>query len=213
MRKTIRFFFSAFIIIASVTLSGAYASAQVLINEFMADPARDWDGDGEYSYRNDEWLEIVNAGEVSVDISGLLVSDGTGVPAWRYGFSGSLGPGEVKVVYGSDSRAWEESNGFPVYGLSLNNDGDGIMLFSVTGSDTVMIDSVEFSNSAAEDDRSVGRSATDRSAWEIFDAYNPCSESCDPPGGGCVPTPGQANDCVTALGRSSWGRIKKVLDR
>jgi len=44
------------------------ASAQIAINEVLGDPARDWDGDGTVDVRGDEWVEIVNLGEQSVDL-------------------------------------------------------------------------------------------------------------------------------------------------
>ena len=182
--------------------------AQILLNEFMADPARDWDGDGEYSSRDDEWIEVINAGDSEVDLSGYMISDGAEGYSWRYAFSGILSPGEVFVVYGSDSRAWEEANDFPVYGLSLNNAGDRISIFRVAGNDTVLVDHIDFVDNAAEDDRSVGRVAGDPETWRQFDAFTPCPGSCNPPGNGCVPTPGFINDCITSTEDVSWGLIK-----
>jgi hypothetical protein len=49
-----------------------------LLNEIMADPARDWDGDGTYSYRNDEWVEIVNPGPGTLDLAGYFLADEVG---------------------------------------------------------------------------------------------------------------------------------------
>jgi hypothetical protein len=184
------------------------SSAQVLINELMPDPARDWDGDGTYDYRNDEWIEIVNAGNGAVELSTYLLRDAGDSWNWRYGFSGLLAPGEALVVYGSDSRAWEESAGFPVFGLSLNNTGDELHLCRIQGSDTVTVDSVVFGRHAV-DDRSLGR-IDGPPGWELFDALNPCGDSCDPPGNGCLPTPGSANGCATSSAGSSWGMIKRI---
>ena len=208
MRKVFRFFIPVSLIVLILLVAVTTAEAQVVINEFMPDPARDWDGDGEYNYRDDEWVEILNTGESAVDLSGYLISDGTGLPVWRYGFSGIIGPGETVVVYGSDSRAWEESNGQPVYGLSLNNAGDQVSLYRISGMDTVLVESVPYNDKAAGDDRSIGRSVLTGEAWELFDAYNPC-QSCDPTGNGCIPTPGQANTCTTGTGDDSWGSIKQ----
>lgn len=197
------------VLVAFPPLSGA----DILINEFMGDPARDWDGDGEYNYRDDEWLEIVNTGSLSVDLGGYFISDGEGYPVWRYGFSGVLSAGQVLVIYGSDSRAWEEASGMPVYGLSMNNAGDRLSIYRVEGVDTVLVDSCQYGNLAAEDDRSLGRSVDSPETWEIFDAYNPCTDSCDPSGNGCIPTPGQVNSCTTSAADVSWGRIKNTYLR
>ena len=209
MRKVFRFFIHVTFLIIILLAAAATAGAEVLINEIMADPARDWDGDGEYNYRDDEWIEILNAGSSSVDLSDYLLSDGDGEPVWRFGFAGTLMPDATLVVYGSDSRAWEESNGQPVYGLSLNNTGDQVSLYKIEGGDTVQLEGVVFSDKIAEDDRSLGRNILELGAWELFDAYNPCAVNCDPVGNGCMPTPGFANGCTTAVGDDSWGSIKR----
>ncbi len=112
------------------------------------------------------------------------------------------------IVYGSDSRAWEESAGFPIYGLSLNNAGDEICLYRIEGEDTTLVDLCAFGDKAADDDRSLGRGPIAPHAWFMFDGLNSCSDPCDPPACGCDPTPGQPNDCETAAGSESWGAIK-----
>ncbi len=210
MRKAFRFLFLLVILAVSITAAGRPVSAQVVLNEFMADPASDWDGDGVYSYRDDEWVEIANHGSAAVDLSGYYICDGEGPPVWRYGFTGLLTPGGVVVVYGSDSRAWEESAGFPIYGFSLNNTGDELRLYRVAGEDTVLVDSYAFGDKAAEDDRSVGRQPRLSDAWAMFDGLNPCSDPCDPPSSGCNPTPGWANDCEAEIRSESWGAIKSL---
>jgi hypothetical protein len=207
MKRMFRFLFTACLAVVLIGLTTNCAEGQILISELMPDPARDWDGDGAYNYRDDEWIEIVNAGDQSVDLNGYIIRDGGDNGTWRYGFSGIINPGQTFIVYGSDSRAWEESNGFPVYGLSLNNSGDEIFLCTVADGETLTVDTVSFGRSAS-DDRSVGRSSDDISIWVMFDAWNPCPESCDPAGNGCLPTPGRYNTCVTATGPRSWGDIK-----
>ena len=208
MRKAFRFFVYSVVLVVTSTVSGGVGSAQVVINEFLADPARDWDGDAVYSYRDDEWIEIANIGSLAVNLDGYLFADGEDSPVWRYGFTGMLEPGAIMVVYGSDSRAWEESNGFPIYGLSLNNAGDSVSLYRVSGTDTILVDAYRYGDRAAEDDRSVGRDPRNIDDWYIFDSLNPCPDTCDPPGCGCVPTPGSANDCSTGSRYESWGMIK-----
>jgi len=208
MRRVFRFFVATLVFLFTFLVVAVTGHAQVLINEFLADPARDWDGDDQANYRDDEWVEIINFGSTEVDCSGFLLADGEGEPVWRYGFSGILAPREVRVIYGSDSRAWEESNGFPMYGLSLNNAGDRLSLYRVSGSETLLVDTFTYGDRAAEDDRSVGRGAQTPDTWFIFDAYNPCPDNCDPAGSGCIPTPGLSNDCITGTELESWGKIK-----
>jgi hypothetical protein len=209
MRRMFRFFvYLCVVLSASAALTGI-SHGQILINEYMPDPARDWDGDGVYDYRSDEWVEIVNTGDSAIDLTGFLLRDGGDAILWRYGFSGELAPGETRVVYGSDALAWEESNGFPSYGLSLNNAGDEIFLCSIVGADTLIVDTAAYGRSAV-DDRSIGRTVADLSVWAIYDAWNPCTDSCSPSGNGCIPTPGSVNDCTTALAERSWGSIKMI---
>ncbi|MBN1885718.1 MAG: lamin tail domain-containing protein [Candidatus Krumholzibacteriota bacterium] len=201
-------FFVAVAVLAACAAMPTAATSQIVINEILADPARDWDGDGEYDYRNDEWVEILNAGSEPVDLAGYLIADGAEGPAWRFGLAGVLEPGGVVVVYGSDSRAWEESTGNAIYGLSLNNTGDVVRLFRVAGGDTVLVDGREYVARAAENDRSFGRRADDPGTWVVFDALNPCPAESEPPGTGCLPTPGAPNHCLTATDGASWSLIK-----
>jgi acetyl esterase/lipase len=120
---------------------------QVLINEVLADPAHDWDGDGTYQFRNDEWVEVVNAGSQVLSLDGLYLSDAT--DDFHFGFAGSLEPGGIRLVYGSDSVAWESANGASTVGLSLNNagvsGGSGIpvLILQGTGDTVVTPDSQE----------------------------------------------------------------------
>ncbi len=207
MRKIFRFSIHLTLLVIILLAVAVSAGAQVVINEIMADPARDWDGDGEYNYRDDEWIEIMNSGSSTVDLSGYLISDGDDDPVWRFGFAGILQPGATRVVYGSESREWEESNGQAVYGLSLNNTGDQVSLYRVAGGDTVLVESVVFNDKVAEDDRSLGRSIVEPGVWVLFDGLNPCS-GCVPAGNGCLPTPGYENGCPAAAGDDSWGSIK-----
>lgn len=212
MRMMFRFLFQITLFIAVSAAMTGISSGQVLINEYMPDPARDWDGDGAYDYRSDEWVEIINTGDSSVDLNTFLLRDAGDQVLWRYGFSGYLAPGETRVVYGSDAVAWEESNGFPAYGLSLNNAGDEIILCRVMEAETLVVDTAGFGRSAV-DDRSIGRTLADAGIWAIYDAWNPCSDSCSPPGNGCIPTPGEVNDCITSVAERSWGSIKMIETR
>jgi hypothetical protein len=210
MRKIFRF--CLFLAFFSITAIGCFSecAAQLALNELLVDPARDWDGDGALSSRDDEWVEIINLGNASVDLAGYRLADGEGRPVWRYGFSGVLEVGAVRVVYGSDARAWEEANSFPVYGLSLNNAGDRIALYRIAGTDTAIVDSYTFAEAAARDDRAIGRRSDTPAVWVVFDAHNPCTATCVPAGSGCYPTPGSVNTCTTATESQSWGSIKSI---
>lgn len=208
MRKVFRFCIPLAMLLG-VSIAGSRATcAQVAINEFVADPARDWNGDSAVNSRDDEWIEIINLGSAVVDLSAYRLSDVDGPRLMRYGFAGTLEPGAVRVVYGSDSKAWEEANGHPAYGLHLNNTGDRVSLFRINGSDTALVDSYTYAEAPTKDDRSVGRRSDNPSLWVVFDGLNPCTSGCDELGTGCSPTPGARNSCTTPVHSETWGRIK-----
>ena len=178
----------------------------VVLNEILAGPARDWDGSGAFSSRDDEWVEIVNAGASPVDLSGWLVTDADKLP--RYAFSGTLAPGEIRLVTGKMSYDWEKATGQPAYGLSLGNSGDSVILWRVMGADTVQVDGYTFKSHEAAADRSVGRSV-DTGQWQLFDGLDPYTGTLMPAGNTCSPTPGEPNVCsVSPVHPSTWGALK-----
>lgn len=197
------------VVFLSALLFFAIASpAQVRLNEFLADPGIDWDGDGSVSSRSDEWIEIMNAGSGTVDLSQYCLGDESGGYAWRYMFSGTLAPGEIRVVYGSDALSWQGSSGFPSYGLSLNNAGDTVYLYRLSGADTLVADEYTYGSAEVQDDRSLGREANAAGQWVVFDGLNPYTSETPPHGTGCNPSPGGQNGCVTPSQETSWGVIK-----
>ena len=186
----------------------AQAAPDVRISEFMAGPARDWDGSGTFSSRDDEWVEIVNGGAVTADLAPYFLTDGDSIP--RFAFTGTLAPGAVVLVTGSASVTWERATGHPVFGLSLGNTGDKVLLWKVTGTDTTLVDGYTYKTNEAASDRAVGRTA-DGNDWKLEDALNPYTGTTPPLGTGCAPTPGAPNDCgVTPVARETWGRLKAL---
>jgi hypothetical protein len=208
--KRVAIFVSSFAVVACVLAT--QAAAQLRLNEILGDPARDWDGDATLNSRSDEWLEIVNTGASSVDLSSYRVGDLSGGMEFRHGFTGTLAPGATLVVYGSQSVAWEQANGFTVVGLSLNNAGDTVFLFDLSSGDTVVVDEYTYDDFEVLDDRSTGRSPDGTGPWEVFDALNPYSGQTLPLGNGCAPTPGESNECsgTVPVEESTWGRIKAM---
>jgi hypothetical protein len=184
----------------------AAAAPDVRLGEILAGPSRDWDGNGTFSSRDDEWIEIVNGGSASADLTPYFVTDGDSIP--RFGFTGSLAPGVVLLVTGGMSVAWEHATAHPAFGLSLGNSGDQVMLWKVTGSDTTLVDSYAYKSHEAAADRAVGRTP-DGSEWKLEDGLNPYTGTTLPTGTGCPPTPGEPNSCgITPTVKSSWGRVK-----
>jgi len=191
------------------------AEAGLSINEIMADPSVDWDGDGSYNYRNDEWVELYNSGPGHVDLSEYLLSDDAGL--WTYGFDPgvSLSAGEAVVIYGSQSLLWQQANGHSSYGFNMSNDGDVVVLWQIADTDTVLVDTHTYTSYEADDDRSTGRNPDGTGDWEIFDALNNYSGANPPFGNNLPPTPGYPNlddDPPVPVNRSTWGSVKSLFN-
>ena len=179
------------------------------LNEFCAGPARDWDGSGTYSSRDDEWVEVMNTGAVPLDLAGFLITDGDSLP--RFALTGTLAAGARLLVFGKESFDWEHANGFPAFGFSLGNSGDKVMLWRVTGTDTLLVESYAYTSHEAAADRAVGRSPDGGDNWVLYDSLDPYTGSLPPVGSGCAPSPGAANVCDTTPTRAvSWGRVKSI---
>ncbi len=115
----------------------------VVINEVLVDPASgpagDANGDGVRDTYQDEFIEIVNRGTVTVDISG-----------WETGPEGSdpfvfpdgtrLGPGEYAVVFGGGSAVSPPGQAFTSggrLGSGLTNTGGRVLLVNPAMADTL----------------------------------------------------------------------------
>lgn len=181
----------------------AQGTGGVGLSELLAGPARDWDGDGVFDARKDEWVEIRNDGVVPVDLAAYRVSDADSTI--RYAFSGNLAPGSVLLVTGAMALDWQRAVGRTAAGLSLNNAGDTVRLFRIVGVDTVAVDVKAYNSIEGASDRSTGRLG---GGWILFDSLNPYTGSGEPKGTGCPPTPGGANGCTTGVKQTSWGWIK-----
>ena len=197
----------ALVVFAALFVSvGATARADVVLNELMADPAGDWsptDGNSTYNSVEDEWIEIYNAGTGPEDVSGWRLRDAVSDSSWRYQFEGVLLPGEIRVVYGNESYAWEEANGYPKYGLSMNNTSETMTL--VTADLVTIVDQISYSTLHVLDDRSYGRLPDGGLLWDVFDRLNPLS----PPATNLPPTPGLPN-VGSPVESESWARIKSL---
>jgi hypothetical protein len=157
-----------------------------VINEFMPGPGSDWDGDFEPDSRDDEWVEIANAGSTSIDLAGFyLLSGPARTPV--FGFTGALGADDFICVYGSDALIWESDNGASSIGLSLNNTGDMLWLVSVSAGDTTVVDSVEYVGADVGADVSIGRFPDCDGGWVLCDHFTHMG------GAGTDPTPCASN--------------------
>ena len=207
--------FVAFLLLflAALTSLVPDGAAQIKLNEILADPNSDWNGDGEVNSKLDEWVEIINDGAAAVDLSAFRISDLSAGTDFRFGLSGMLGPGETRVFYGADVVAWQTANGVSAFGLSLNNSGDTVYLYQVTAVDTSVVDSYPYAANQVKDDRSVGRYPDGGGTWAIFDGLNPYNGTDYPVASGCLPSPGAVSNCPTPVKTSSWGQVKSKYSK
>jgi glutamine amidotransferase-like uncharacterized protein len=101
------FFFSLAMIQMNGTINGA-----VVINEVLFDPygAGDANGDGDVDFQSDEFIELMNSGEFSVDIGGWTLLNSQNGVMFTFPPSTTLAPGELCVVFGG-----VDSSGFGDY--------------------------------------------------------------------------------------------------
>lgn len=101
-----------------VWMMACQAEAVIVINEVLADPAGDANGDGTISSTKDEFVELLNTGAASVSLTGWQLADALNV---RHTFAEAavLGPGQFFVVFGSSASTGT---------LSLNNSHETLTL-------------------------------------------------------------------------------------
>ncbi len=112
------------IYLVSIFLAVNLAGADVLINEMLPNPAKDWNGNGDISGMDDEFIELYNSGNESVDISGYVLKDKVfrSTPGEYVLPEGtSIGPKEFLLIFVSKS------------GVFQGNDGDAIGLYDPSG--------------------------------------------------------------------------------
>ncbi len=146
----------------SLAFSLPIASPQdVVINEFLADPASGLSGDanddGVRDASDDEFIELVNTTSMALDLSSFVITDSI---ATRHVFPAGtiIGPGQGIVVFGGGNPTGS-FGGAQVYtastgSLSLNNSGDTISLLDPN---STIIDTVNYS-ALASNDQSLTRS-------------------------------------------------------
>ncbi|MDX9993147.1 MAG: lamin tail domain-containing protein [Anaerolineales bacterium] len=94
--------------------------SQVVINEFLPHPRSDWNQDGKVDF-GDEFIELINVGNIAVDLQGWRLDDQEGdSSAFSIGPL-SLGPGARQVFFASET------------GLMLSNRSDSVRVFKPNG--------------------------------------------------------------------------------
>ncbi|MCB0203342.1 MAG: lamin tail domain-containing protein, partial [Anaerolineae bacterium] len=104
-------------------LPAAQIDSPVMLNEFLPSPASDWDGNG-VADADDEWIELYNAGDTPIDVSGWWLDDED---------DSQLRTPEGSVPYMLPLGSLIPAHGFLVVfrstsGVALNNSGDDVRL-------------------------------------------------------------------------------------
>ena len=140
-----------------------YESTALILNEFLSDPAADDEntseiegdanGDGVRDGSQDEFIELINSGSESMDLSGYEIHDRTGL---RHTFAdGSLLPaGMPYVVFGGglpvnidNPLVDTASTGY----IGLNNGGDLIVVKDKSGVEVIIFEYGSLSHGGAND--------------------------------------------------------------
>jgi len=126
------------ILMLSMFLAVNLAGANVLINEMLANPAKDWNGNGAVSGMDDEFIELYNSANQSANISGYVLKD----TVYR------STPGEYVLPEGSVICPGGFLNIFVSQsGVFQGNDGDAIKLYDPQGN---LVDEKEYSVAIAD---------------------------------------------------------------
>ena len=150
----------------TVTVS-APEVGELLINELLTDGKAEGDpnGDGSLDAVDDEFIEIVNTSDVSLDLSGVVIVENefSFLPRHTFAEGTTLRAHEAVVVFGggdvsalSASNAWfmvaDNEDSGTAYGLDLGNSGDRVLL---KAADDTVLDSVTYGDHILADQDAV----------------------------------------------------------
>ncbi|MHC4727062.1 MAG: CotH kinase family protein, partial [Planctomycetota bacterium] len=145
----------------------------LVINEFMASNSKSFaDTQGEY----DDWIEIYNSGNYTVDLEGMYLTDDLTNPTkWRIQSNTrgatTLGAGGYLVIWADGDTS---SDGLHA-NFKLSADGEEIILFGSDGS--TLIDNVAFPEQAG--DISFGRHPDGDETFRFLSSPTPAAENSD----------------------------------
>jgi uncharacterized protein YdeI (BOF family) len=117
------------------TSTATAAPGGLFINEFMPDPAQDWNNDGSAD-DDDEWIEIYNANAFNVDLSGWQLDDVANGGSAPY----TIPHGTTLAPYGFLVFFRAQTN------LALNNTNDDVRLLHA---DASVADTISYQTSAS----------------------------------------------------------------
>lgn len=166
--------------------------AFIALNEILADPAAglagDSNNDGIRDTSDDEFIELVNPDNSSVDISGWRLTDST---TTRHIFPANtiLDPYNYIVIFGGGSPFlpginWQTAS---TPGLSLNNTADTISFFDLNNQ---LIDQLVY-GALANNDQAIVRSPEASGSWVLHNSVPENNNALFSPGKGLIKAPEQ----------------------
>jgi hypothetical protein len=164
--------FGAFLTGCDSLDSGSAGLRMLYINEFMADndtTVPDPDSNGGYP----DWIELYNAGDDAVDLSGMYLTDDLSQPRkWRIPDGVSIGAGAYLIFWAdNDPEQGDTHTNFKLARL-----GEALGLFDTDARGNSAIDTLTFGEQSA--DVSFGRIPDGADAWQTL----------------TEPTPGRSNN-------------------
>ncbi|MFZ5980995.1 MAG: CotH kinase family protein, partial [Candidatus Zixiibacteriota bacterium] len=161
-----------------------YSALPLYINELMADNTTtiiDPDGSGGYP----DWFELYNAGDSTIDLSGMYLTDDPAEPTmWPIPTGITIGAGEYLLFWADD----DVEQGLTHTNFKLSKDGESVGLYNTDASGNEVIDLITFGGQLT--DVSYGRYPDGAVYWTAMTAPTPGSSnvvSC------CVGTVGNVN--------------------
>jgi hypothetical protein len=148
-------------------------SSPVVINELMAlNENTIADPQGEY----DDWIELVNVTNETVDLSDMYLSDNPENPLkWQFPEDTKIEPGEYLLV-------WADEDGQDEPGLhanfKLSSDGETIWFYDTDERGNALLDSASFE--ALGTDESFGRYPDGQGPMQVLSAPTPLSPNIEP---------------------------------
>jgi len=172
-----------------------YTPPALFINELMADNDTTIE-DPDEAEAYDDWVEIYNAGDTTVDLGGMYLTDDAEDPTqWQIPSGVTIGPGAHLLFWADD----DEDQGDTHTNFKLSADGEYIGLYDTDDDRNMAIDSLAFG--AQTTDIPLGRCPDGGENWMLL----------------TVPTPGDENWCgsnsltfipaagfASGAGGSSW---------
>jgi hypothetical protein len=140
----------------------------IYINEFCAKNSIIPDEDGEF----DDWIELYNAGQDTVNLSGLYMTNSLSnplafkIPTAR-GSETQLPPGEYKILWAD----CEPEEGTLHLDFNLDKDGGEIAIIELAQGRPIVLDSVEYHQQYTN--YSYGRYADGTSRWFVLSGMTP----------------------------------------